>query len=393
MDKKTKFLTFISYVLVALAASGVTFLLSTVNSVSRPAQSDSYSKLEQLETLIESYFIEDVDKAAMEDAAASAMVDSLGDRWSHYMPVAAFQNYQEQVNSAYVGIGITVVMREDATGFDIVQVIENGPAWNAGIRAGDILSAVEGMAVADHTTTDVSLLIRGEAGTSVNITVLREGEPMELTVTRAYIQTPVAEGEMLEGNIGLVRIDSFHSRCASESITAIEELLSQGAEAIIFDVRFNPGGYKDEMVDLLNYLLPEGDLFLSEDYQGRTSVDTSDAACLEIPMAVLVNADSYSAAEFFAAALREYDWAIVVGEQTVGKGYFQYTYKLDDGSAVALSVGRYRTPKGVSLAGVGITPDVEVDLDEERLALLYYGNLETADDPQLQAAIKALQGE
>ena len=175
-------------------------------------------------------------------------------------------------------------------------------------------------------------------------------------------------------------------------MAAIEALLSQGATSIIFDVRYNPGGYKTELVKLLDYLLPEGDLFHSEDYKGNISVDKSDAKHLDIPMAVIVNGSSYSAAEFFAAALREYDAAVTIGEKTSGKGHFQNTFLLSDGSAVAISTGRYKTPKGVSLEGVGITPDVEITVDEETAYYIYAGVLDPMEDPQILAAIDALKG-
>ena len=141
---------------------------------------------------------------------------------------------------------------------------------------------------------------------------------------------------------------------------------------------------------VLDYLLPEGDLFRSVDYAGREEVDTSDASCVELPMSVLVNEDSYSAAEFFAAALQEYEWATIVGSQTYGKGNFQTAFYLSDGSMVNLSIGKYYTPGGKSLSETGVTPDVVVDLDDEQYALLYYNALEQADDPQFQAAIDTL---
>ena len=158
-------------------------------------------------------------------------------------------------------------------------------------------------------------------------------------------------------------------------------------------MRNNPGGYKHELVRILDYLLPAGPLFRSEDYRGKVDVDESDAACLELPMAVLVNGDSYSAAEFFAAALSEYDAAIVVGEKTTGKGYFQSSFTLEDGSALNLSIGKYTTPNGVSLANVGLTPDVTVEVDEETSFLIYAGTLDPAEDPQIQAAIEILKAE
>ena len=196
--------------------------------------------------------------------------------------------------------------------------------------------------------------------------------------------------QMITETVGYVAIDNFDIRCAQEAIAAIEDLLGQGARKLLFDVRYNPGGYADELVELLDYLLPEGDLFRTIRYDGQAHVDTSDANCLDMPMAVLINADSYSAAEFFAAALQEYEAATVVGEKSVGKGYFQNTFRLSDGSAVALSVGKYFTPKGVSLAEVGVTPDVECPVDEDTAAMIYYGTLEPLEDPQIRAALEAL---
>jgi carboxyl-terminal processing protease len=182
-----------------------------------------------------------------------------------------------------------------------------------------------------------------------------------------------------------VAIFNFNSNCATETVAAIENLLEQGAQKFIFDVRNNPGGYAKELVKVLDYLLPEGKLFTTVDYAGNTHTDMSDAKCLDMPMAVLVNSNSYSAAEFFAAAMAEYDAAVVVGEKTTGKGYFQSTYQLPDGSAVGLSIGKYFTPEGNSLAEVGVTPDVSVSLGKDQVGL------ETIEDPQVLAAISALE--
>ena len=204
----------------------------------------------------------------------------------------------------------------------------------------------------------------------------------------AAVATPnLAEAEILSGQSIESEADM---RSAAETIAFVKDLIGQGAEALLFDVRFNPGGYADELVKVLDYLLPEGDLFRSVDYAGREEVDTSDASCVELPMAVLVNEDSYSAAEFFAAALQEYEWATIVGSQTYGKGNFQTAFYLSDGSMVNLSIGKYYTPGGKSLSETGVTPDVVVDLDDEQYALLYYNALEQADDPQFQAAIDTL---
>ena len=373
----------LSYVLVA-AVSAVTVLALCVFS-------NRSDKLDQLQMVLDRYFIEDVDKDKLTDAAASAMVEALDDEWSYYMNAKEYKEYKEYMSNSYVGVGITISIREDNQGFDIIEVTPGGPAEEAGIKAGDVLIGAGGQSLIGGTMDDSRSLIRGEEGTKVELTVLREAEELTFTVTRRQFETPVATYELLEDGIGLITIENFDQRCADETIAAIEALQEQGAMALIFDVRNNPGGYKDELVEVLDYLLPEGDLFRSVDYRGKEEVDKSDADHLDMPMAVLMNLQSYSAAEFFAAALSEYDVAVTVGEQTYGKGRFQTAIELGDGSAVNLSIGKYYTPKGESLVGKGLTPDVEVPVDEETAAKIYAGTLEPEEDPQILAAINALK--
>ena len=378
---KDKLLRFLSYVVVAMLATAITLQMTVKTGA---------GKLDRLENLIQERFIGDADGEAMEDAAAAAMVKATGDRWSYYIPASQYEAHKEQSENAYVGIGITIQQSEDASGFLVVTVDPQGPAQEADIMVNDLLIAVEDQDVRGMTASEVRELIRGEAGTKVSLTVMRQGEHQTLAVERRRIESPVATGEMLEGGIGLVKISNFDERCASESIAAIEKLQQEGAKKIIFDVRNNPGGYAEELVKLLDYLLPEGDLFRSVSYDGTEKVDTSDASYLDMPIAVLINGSSYSAAEFFAAALQEYQAATIVGEPTVGKGVYQTTISLGDGSAVALSTGKYFTPKGNSLTDVGVTPDVRVDVDEETEEKIYYGTLSYAEDPQIQAAIQVL---
>ena len=382
-----KFQKFMSYVIVAALASVATLALNQA-----PVQSHSQSKLDQLEELILEKFIGEADKTAMEDAAAEAMIDALGDRWSYYIPANQYNNYLDQAANSYVGIGVTIQVTEDGSGFLVTKVNEGGPADQAGMLPGDLFVGVDGTDVRGWDVNDASSLVKGEENTAVNITVIREGEEITLTITRMRVETPVATAKMLERNIGLVTIVNFDDRCAEETITAIESLLSQGAEKLIFDVRNNPGGYVHELCSVLDHILPKGDLFRSVNYKGDEQLETSDKNCIEgIPMVVLINGESYSAAEFFAAALREYDYALIVGQPTTGKGYFQQTTKLNDGSAVGLSMGKYFTPKGVSLAEVsGLTPDIVVEVDEDTFMEIYAGTLDPMDDPQILAAIEAL---
>lgn len=381
-----KFYTLASYVLVAVLASVLTFAVCDMNS------DDGPGKLEQLENLINNLFIGEADQTAMEDAAAAAMIDSLGDRWSYYIPADQYGSYMEQMKNAYVGIGVTIQVVEGEPGFYVTKVNEGGPADQAGMLPGDRLVAVDGVDVTEMNVEEASSLVKGKENTTVELTVLREGDEVVLTVTRMLVQTPVAVGTMLENGVGLVTIVNFDARCAEETIAAMEALLEQGATKLVFDVRFNPGGYVDELVKVLDYILPEGDLFRSVNYKGEEDVEVSDAKCLEnIPMAVLVNGDSYSAAEFFAAALSEYGYAVIVGEPTVGKGYYQSTFQLGDGSAVGLSIGKYFTPNGRSLAEEGgIVPDVVITVDMDTAMNIYSGMLDPAEDPQIQAAIEAM---
>ena len=379
----------LSYVLVAALATVVTLTLSwPAETVVTPRQ----SKLDQLQALIEQCFIGEVDSTAIEDAAADAMVSALGDRWSYYIPAAQYGSYKEQMANAYVGIGITIQVKEENQGFVITQVNPNGPAYEAGMLAGDVIVGVENTDVREMVMDDVAAMVKGEEGTFVSITVEREGSPVTLSVERRKVMITVATGEMLEGNIGYVRITNFDSRCAEETIAIIDELLAEGAEALIFDVRNNPGGYARELVKVLDHLLPECEVFRTVDYAGTENVDYSDENCIDpIPMAVLVNSESYSAAEFFAAALRDYEMAVIVGDKTCGKGYFQYTYPLNDGSAVGLSVGKYFTPKGENLAGIGLTPDYPVEVDEDTFMKIYAGTLDLMEDPQILKALEVLK--
>ena len=348
-------------------------------------------KTAEISAYLEEYFIDEYDEQALADAAAAAMVEATGDEWSYYLTADEYQTYLESFYNAYVGIGVTIIEDAQAGGMRIEAVTPGGPADKAGVQVGDILLQVEGSNTLELGVSGTRDLVRGEAGTTVDMLFLRGEEKLKLTITREHIETEVAGCELLDGEIGYIWINNFDVRCADETIACIEKMCEAGAKALLFDVRFNGGGLKDELVKVLDYLLPEGALFRSVDYDGTEEVDYSDSACVEMPMAVLVNLDSYSAAEFFAAALQEYGWATVVGEKTYGKGNFQTGFELSDGSLLNISIGKYYTPNGVSLTGVGITPDIACDLSEEDYADLYYGLLEREDDVQLQMALDAIK--
>ena len=378
--------------LILVLAFAVAILGSAIVTMqlTRREQTPVEAKTAEISAYLDRFFIDDYDEEKLADAAASAMVEATGDRWSYYLTAEEKSSYDEQMQNAYVGIGVTITAQEELGGMRIEAVTADGPAEEAGLLTGDIITEVEGEKTLDLGMTGTRTKVRGEEGTFVTLTILRGEESFPVSVERRSIQTPVATYEMLDGQIGYIKIANFDTRCAEETNAAMDELIAQDAKALIFDVRNNGGGYKNELVKVLDKILPEGILFQSEDYQGSKQIDRSEADCIDLPMAVLVNQDSYSAAEFFAAAIQEYDWGTVVGTKTVGKGNFQTAFTLSDGSMLNLSIGKYYTPQGRSLTDTGITPDVEIALSDEDDAKLYYGQLEKADDAQLQAAIREI---
>lgn len=356
------------------------------------AQEDYHEKLDEIVALLNEVYVDGYDTDKLGDYLAQAAVAATGDRWSYYVSAEDYDAFVESNENAYVGIGVTVESSDDLTdGVQITKVTPNSPAEEAGIEADDRIYAVEGETVESLGLDEAKNRIRGEEGTEVTLTILRGEKEFDVTVKRASVEVEVVKYSMLDGSIGYIKINNFEANSADRTIEAIDTLREQGAKALVFDLRFNPGGRKDELVRVLDDLLPEGPLFRSVDYKGNESVDYSDADCVELPMAVLVNGDSYSAAEFFAAALQEYDWATVVGTKTCGKANYQQTFRLSDGSAVAVSTGHYQTPHGVTLANVGVTPDEIVEVDNKTYLELYKEAVAVKDDAQLQAAIKAVK--
>lgn len=327
--------------------------------------------------VIRSNFVGEYAEEALVDSAMDAMIDSLGDRWSYYMDAESYEASKLRRSNAYVGIGVTITYEED--GVRIQEVTPGGPAEQAGLRAGEIITAADGHDLTGEYAADAAAYIQGEEGTQVVLTVLDEqGIAREVTVKRARLSKDPVTSEMLEDDIGYVALDNFYDGSAEHVEAAVESLLEQGATALIFDMRDNPGGYVTELTALLDYLLPEGPIFCSGTRNGPEHVTRSDADCVDVPMAVLVNADTYSAAELFAAQLRESVGAPIVGQPTCGKGYSQQTFWLPGNRALNLSTKTYYTGSGVSLIGVGITPDAVVEQTG-------------SGDAQLEAAIGLLR--
>ncbi len=389
MKKKISIWLTLLLMAVSVVATLAAVRLSAPRAVYGPEE-----KLAEALYVIDRYFIGESDPDALADSAVDAMVQSLGDRWSYYMTAEELADYLVAMENAYDGLGIVISAAEEG-GIRVQSVYSRSPAGEAGVLPGSRFLRVGETDLREATLDEATLKIREAIATgSVELEMLLpDGTRQSYVLTPGSVLMDPVRYELLDSGLGLVRIANFDSHCSERSIAAIEELRAQGAWGLVFDVRLNPGGMLSELLALLNYLLPEGPLFHSEDTEGVKTTDYSDPECLQLPMAVLVNADSYSAAEFFAAALEEYDWAVTVGEQTSGKGYAQTIRQLTDGSALYLSGFRYTTPQGVSLADVGLMPQLQVELEYEDWVRLYNDDLPPEEDAQLQAAVEFLQAQ
>ena len=342
--------------------------------------------------LVNTRFVGEYEKEKVLDSAMSGMISGLGDRWSYYLSPERYQAEQERRANSYVGIGVTVDYSSEE-GLTIQAVTEGGPAQEAGLTPGEIITAVDGQSIAGDKRYEATELIQGKENTAVILTLLgTDGESREAEVTRRSIETDPVAYEMLENGTGYIRVENFFRRSADQVKAAVEDLQSQGAKALVFDMRDNGGGYLDELIPMLDSLLPEGPIFRTRSRSGTEKIEESDAECVGLPMAVLVNGDTYSAAEIFAAELQEWGAAVVVGTPTSGKGYSQQLYPLFNGGSVGISTAEYFTGEGKSLVGTGLTLDREYHLSQTDEARRQAGGLPLEEDGQLQAALELLEG-
>ena len=328
--------------------------------------------------LINEKFVGEYGEGEVVDAALEGMVEGLGDRWSYFLTEEEYEAQNQRRTNQYVGVGVTVNYTSEE-GLQIVEVTAGGPAEEAGLQPGELITAVDGFSLAGEARYEGANKIQGEEGTTVSLEVRgTDGQTRTVEVKRTKLETDPVSAEMLENNVGYVRLSNFYDRSADRLKEEVTRLKEEGATALVFDMRNNGGGYLSQLTDMLDFLLPEGPIFITRDRAGNEKVTQSDASCVDLPMAVLVNADTYSAAEFFAAELQEWGVAVIVGEPTSGKGYSQQTFELPNGSAVAISTGAYFTGSGTSLIGTGLTLDKEVYLTDQ-------------GDAQLEAALELLK--
>lgn len=352
-------------------------------------ESERYTKLAQLISMIEGSYIHDYDTDVIWENAYRSLAISIGDVYSQYLTAEEYNALIESGSGEFVGIGVHASYDVDTFGIYIFGVIPDSPAEKAGLQNGDIIMNTEGIEADGENYYDMLDAVRGEAGTDVQITVLRGGERMDFSVTRAAVASENVLYERLDDDIAYIRILSFADTSVSEEFTKkIALAQSEGCESFIFDVRNNSGGYLEEINSVLDILLPEGPIINIVDKDGNVKTYNSDANCITGDMVVICNDGTASAAELFTAALRDYDLAEIVGITTFGKGTLQTTRLLPDGSALKLSTAFYNPPSNISYDKTGITPDHVIELDEEWLDRFF--KMPKDEDSQLQKALSLL---
>ncbi len=397
MKKRFSLLTLVASILAAaLIASLITVstlgvaLRDSYNArLNEMADSDFVQKVKYILNCVDGNFIKEYDKTKAEDEALAAYIDSLNDRYTHYMTADETSEYMYDTGGTLVGIGVHVVQDYNTHGIYITRIMPSSPAGSAGLKSGDIVVAVEGKRIGEENYGECVDMIRGEEGTEVSLTILRGENEFDVKVKRAKVENETVYLTVREKNIAQITITEFIGGTANQFKACMEKAKQQGCTSYIFDVRNNPGGNLDEVLGVLDYLLPEGDMINIVYGNGKTMSYKSDAACVKADMVVLCNGSTASAGELFTAALRDFKVSKTVGETTFGKGTMQSVIKLDDGSGLRISVAYYNPPCNVSYDGIGITPDVEIKLPEDVAKHFYQMTYE--EDTQLQKAVEILK--
>lgn len=349
------------------------------------------AKIDAIREIINRYYLEDADENDLVTGIYKGLVSGLGDPYSVYYTEDEYNRLMETTEGIYCGIGVSVSQNIETGIITLVKPFKNAPGFEAGILPGDILYKVNGEEVTGQDLTTVVAKIKGEEGTTVDLTVVRENETdyIDITVERRQVEIPTIEYEMLDNNIGYILISEFDTVTQQQFFDAFTDLNNQGMQGLVVDLRDNPGGILDVVNSILDNILPEGLIVYTEDKAGHKEEYTSDAEhYFDKPLAVLINGNSASASEIFAGAVKDYGIGTLVGTTTYGKGIVQRLIELGDGTAMKLTISKYFTPNGNNIHGIGIEPDIEVELsDEVRMQAV----IEHSEDNQLQTAIEAVQ--
>lgn len=343
-------------------------------------------KIDILEYMIDQYYYKDeISREDLENGIYQGLMDAVGDPYTSYFSAEDFNTFMEQTTGAYYGIGAYVAQDIERNYPKINSPIPGSPAEEAGLRPNDIIYEVDGVSTYGMDLDKVVSLIKGEEGTSVNINIYRDGEYMDVKVERRQVKIPTVEQEMMEDGMAYIRIIEFDDVTPGQFEEALQTSRNEGMKGLVLDLRGNPGGSVNAVVDVARMLLPEGLVVYTEDKYGKREEYRCDGSHeFELPLVVLVDGNSASASELLSGAIQDYKKGTLVGTTTFGKGIVQQLLTLRDGSAIKITVSSYYTPKGRNIHGTGIEPDVECPFDGEA----YYNS---DFDNQLEKAKQVLE--
>ena len=395
-----KLIKFLSLALaLMLVTAALTFSITMVYSQSEfnrrvyniKEREAMYSKIAEVDNLIRQNYIGTIDEKQLQDSIAEAFVEGVGDRYGQYLTAETYAKYISSNEGVMIGIGVTV-KQADSGYIQVVSVNENSPAQEAGILPDDLITQVDDLPVTKDNYSEAVDKVSGEEGTTVTLMVRRGAEDLApLSVTRKRIELTTVTYKMISDNVGYIAITGFNSNTVSQFNTALDAVMSQGAEGLVFDVRNNPGGTVSSVSKIIDRLVPEGPIVSATYKDGTTEIlATSDATEINLPMVVITNKDTASAAELFTQALKDYNKAVSVGDKTTyGKGTMQSIRKLNDGSALNITVAKYTPPKSSNYDGVGVPADFEVALSAELASRI--SELDISEDTQLKKALELAQ--
>lgn len=358
--------------------------LSEVKSKQVKLNSDDFdTKMNKLASYIETFYLDDVSEEDMAEGAFKGVVAALGDPYSEYYTEEEYESLMESTSGEYNGIGVSISQKEENGEITIATVFDDTPAKEAGIQEGDVIVAVDGNDMTGKSSQDVVSMIKGKTDGTVTITVMRNGEKLDIQVEIRKVERPTVANHMMDGNIGYIKLGEFDGVSTSQFSEALNELKDQGMEKLVIDIRDNPGGRLDVVCDLLDLFVDKDKLIVyTKDKNGNKQEEYTryDASVKDIPISIIVNGNSASAAEVFTGVMQDYGLAKIVGTQTFGKGIVQKILDMGDGSAVKLTVSKYYLPNDENIHGQGITPDYVIDADEN-----------TEEDVQLNKAVEVLK--
>ena len=394
--KVSLFAAVIAVLAASVLASQITFLSvrQSYHNKLASVSSNNYgnSKLAEVDELYRKYYVNEIDNEQLTDGIITGYIFGTGDKYGSYMTAEEYREYINSLNSRTEGIGASVIWNNDMDAIEVVKIYEDSPAEKAGVLVGDLIVEVDGVPVYELGFDAGVSAVKGEAGTSVKITVLRGedySETVQLEAVRSQINIKTVEYTKY-GEAAVIAISNFYADTPTELKAAVSAAKADGCDRIVFDMRNNPGGYLNSVLSVLDFILPEGVIVRIKSASDEWTEKRSDASCLDMPMVVIVNGNTASAAELFTSALKDYGYATVIGTQTYGKGTVLTPYPLSDGSVVYISSDLYYPPKSDNFEGVGVTPDEVVELSEEAQKLNRY-KLTYEDDNQLQRAVEIIK--